>query len=141
MNLDIKGRDNLTIREAWKEGPENYLGMSIHSFPTFFMMYGPNTNLGHNSIIIMSEAQARYISECVSNLAKNNWTSLDIKKERMEEYHQSTQKRLKDMIWAQIDDSWYKSANGNIPNNYPGRTMEYIKKTKQVNFKDYNISS
>lgn len=139
MNLEIKGIDNLTIREAWKEGPKNYLGMNIHNFPNFFMMYGPNTNLGHNSIIIMSEAQARYIADCVSNLEKNNWTSLDIKKERMEQYHQSTQARLKNMIWTQIDDSWYKSANGNIPNNYPGRTMEYIKKTKQVNFKDYDI--
>lgn len=140
MNLGIKGKDELTIREAWKDGPKNYLGMTVSNFPNLFIMYGPNTNLGHNSIIIMSEAQAKYIAACVANLKKNNWKSLEIKKEIMESYHQSTQNRLKNMIWTQIEDSWYKSANGNIPNNYPGRTMEYIRKTKQVNFQDFNIN-
>jgi len=140
MNLGIIGKGGLTIREAWKDGPENYLGMTVSNFPNFYIMYGPNTNLGHNSIIVMSEAQAKYIAECVANLKKKQWKSLEIKKDVMEKYHQSTQDRLKNMIWTQIENSWYKSANGNIPNNYPGRTMEYMRKTKQVNFQDYNIT-
>jgi len=59
-------------------------------------------------------------------LQKNNWQSLEVKKTAMQNYYQQTQARLKNMIWAVIEDSWYKSANGNLPNNYPGRTMEYI---------------
>lgn len=139
LNLDIKGKAGQTIKTAWKEAPKSYLGITVNGFPNFFMMYGPNTNLGHNSIIIMSEAQANYIAQCVAGLKNNAWKSLDIKKEVLEKYHQTTQDRLKNMIWAKIKDSWYKSANGNIPNNYPGRTMEYIRKTKQVDFKNYNI--
>ncbi len=141
VNMAIKGKGGLSIKEAWKDGPKNYLGMTVHNFPNFFMMYGPNTNLGHNSIILMSEAQADYIAQCVDQLEKKDWKSLEIKKEVLETYHQTTQSRLNNMIWTRVEDSWYKSSNGNIPNNYPGRTMEYIRKTKQVNFKDYDIGA
>ena len=66
---------------------------------------------------------------------------MEVKEATINTYHQSMQERLAHMIWATIDDSWYKSANGNIPNNYPGRTMEYIRSTKKVDFSDYDISS
>ena len=140
LGLDIKGRNEVSIKDYWKEGPKNYLGITIHNFPNLFLMYGPNTNLGHNSIIIMSEAQASYIAECASTMKKNGWNSLEIKEKSLEDYHEQSQKRLGNMIWAQVDNSWYKSESGNIPNNYAGRTMEYMRATKKVNFKDYIIS-
>lgn len=137
--LDIQGKDGISIQEQWKEGPKNYLGISVNNFPNLFMMYGPNTNLGHNSIIVMSEAQANYIAQCISELEKNNWKSMEVKKDTMNAYHETTQNRLKNMIWMTVEDSWYKSANGNVPNNYPGRTWEYIRKTKRVDLSAYNI--
>ena len=139
LGLDIKGRAGVTLKEVWKEGPKNYLGITISNFPNLFMMYGPNTNLGHNSIILMSEAQANYIAQSVKALVQNQWKSIEVKEKDMNTYHQSTQKRLQEMIWAKVEDSWYKSANGNIPNNYPGRTMEYIRKTKKVDFGKYLV--
>lgn len=139
LGLDIKGRAGVTLKEVWKEGPKNYLGITISNFPNLFMMYGPNTNLGHNSIILMSEAQANYIAQSVKALVQNQWKSIEVKEKDMNTYHQSTQKRLQEMIWAKVKDSWYKSANGNIPNNYPGRTMEYIRKTKKVDFGKYLV--
>lgn len=138
--LDIKGRNGQTIKTAWKDSPANYLGISVHGFPNLFMLYGPNTNLGHNSIILMSEAQANYIAQCVAGLKANNWQSLEVKKTVMQEYYQQTQERLKNMIWAVIEDSWYKSADGNQPNNYPGRTMEYIRVTKKVDFEAFEVT-
>jgi len=137
--LDIIGKDKLSIREAWSNGPKNYLGMTVYGFPNMYLMYGPNTNLGHNSIIIMSEAQAKYISQCLSYIKNNKLTALEIRKEKFEEYYQGIQKRLDHMIWANIDKSWYKSANGDIPNNWPGRTMEYIRRTKKVAFDHYHM--
>lgn len=137
--LDIQGKNGLTIKEHWQDGPKNYLGMTVDNFPNLFIMYGPNTNLGHNSIILMSEAQATYISQCVEALEENNWTALEIKPAIINAYHETTQNRLKNMIWTTVEDSWYKSANGNVPNNYPGRTMEYIRQTKTVNFEEYEV--
>jgi len=139
LGLDITGKSGITIKEAWKNGPSNYLGMTVANFPNLFMMYGPNTNLGHNSIIVMSEAQAEYIAQCVQAVKQHKLKTMEVNAATMEAYHQSTQKRLGEMIWARVEDSWYKSANGNIPNNYPGRTMEYMRKTKLVNFDEYVI--
>jgi len=140
LGLDIRGRDELSIREAWKDGTQNYLGITISNFPNFFMMYGPNTNLGHNSIVIMSEAQASYISLCISELVKSKRNTMEVKPSVMDSYYQDIQARLQKMIWASIDKSWYKDANGDLANNYPGRTLEYIRKTKHVNFEEFYFS-
>jgi cation diffusion facilitator CzcD-associated flavoprotein CzcO len=138
-DLDIRGLKGISIREAWKEGPKNYLGITVNQFPNLFMMYGPNTNLGHNSIILMSEAQANYIAQALDFLIKNKKKSLEIKVTAQNQYHQKIQERLKNRIWNSIEKSWYKSESGNIPNNWPGRTMEYMRRTKKVNFSHYLI--
>lgn len=140
MNIDIVGRENVLLKDHWKDGPKNYLGINIDRFPNFFMMYGPNTNLGHNSIILMSEAQAGYISSCIGSMRLQKLQSIEIKKEVINEYHKKTQERLENMIWASVEDSWYRSPNGNIPNNYPGRTMEYMRRTKKVDFSEYHTT-
>lgn len=139
LGLDIQGKNGVSIQEQWKDGPINYLGMTISQFPNLFIMYGPNTNLGHNSIILMSEAQANYIAQCIQKLEKEEWKTIEVKSSVMNAYHQTTQERLKEMIWNSVEDSWYRSANGNIPNNYPGRTMEYIRVTKEVDFDAYDV--
>jgi len=100
-------------------------------------MYGPNTNLGHNSIILMIEAQAKYIVQCVEHIEKDHVPSLEVKNEVMENYYQAIQLRLKKMIWTTVEKSWYISEDGNSPNNWPGRTWEYMRKTKKANFNDF----
>jgi len=140
LGLDITGESGLTLRKAWKTGHVNYKGISVSRFPNFFMMYGPNTNLGHNSIILMIEAQAKYITQCIGRLVDDDLRSIDVKEDEMLSYHQNIQKRLRGMIWANIDNSWYKSESGDLPNNYPGRTMEYIRDTRKVDFSDYNLA-
>lgn len=138
MGLDIVGKNGISIKEFWKDGPTNYLGITVSNFPNLFMMYGPNTNLGHNSIILMIEAQANYIVQCVEAIEKNTSHSLEVTPATMKKYHDEIQKRLKEMIWTTVEKSWYISKSGNLPNNWPGRTWEYMRRTKVFNFKDYN---
>ena len=139
LGLKIHGKNGISIQKEWENSPKNYLGITVNNFPNLFMMYGPNTNLGHNSIILMSEAQADYIAQCVEGLEKNNWKSMEVKKEVLNSYYNSIQKRLKKLVWSSIQNSWYQSANGNIPNNFPGRTMEYMRITKKVDFEDFEL--
>ncbi len=90
-------------------------------------------------LIFYKKALANYISQCVSQLEKNNWKSIEVKSATVNTFHKATQERLKNMIWETVEDSWYKSANGNLPNNYPGRTMEYRRVTKKVDFDAYHV--
>ncbi len=138
MGLEVVGKKGISIKEFWKDGPINYLGMTVSNFPNLFLMYGPNTNLGHNSIILMIEAQANYIVQCLESIEKNETTSLEVKNEVMINYHDAIQVRLKKMIWLTVEKSWYISKNGNLPNNWPGRTWEYMRKTKEVDFRNFD---
>jgi len=137
--LNIIGKAGITIQAAWKGGPKNYLGMTVDGFPNMFQMYGPNTNLGHNSIIIMSEAQANYIAQCIEHINSNNVKSIEVKSKILHRYHSKIQARLKEMIWAKVEQSWYMTPSGELPNNWPGRTMEYMRRTKKVDFNDYDL--
>lgn len=139
LGLDIKGRQGTPIKTVWKEEPKNYLGMTINGFPNFFMMYGPNINLGSNSMLIMIEAQGKYIAECVTSLKKNNWKAIEVKSDVLNKYYEEIQQRLNKMLWANHENSWYKSENGIITNNWPGRTWEYIRRAKKVNYSDYHV--
>ncbi|MEO1437233.1 MAG: NAD(P)/FAD-dependent oxidoreductase, partial [Bacteroidota bacterium] len=138
LGLELIGKNGQALQDAWKNGPINYFGMTVSGFPNLYMMYGPNTNLGHNSIILMIEAQTRYIIECIEQMQRKNWKSIDTKPAAMKAYHEAIQGRLQNMVWSKIKGSWYQSANGNIPNNWPGRTMEYARVTKRVKWADFD---
>ena len=64
-SLDVTGRDGIRLSDVWKDGPEAYLGLTVSGFPNLFMLYGPNTNLGHNSITFMLERQSEYIIQAL----------------------------------------------------------------------------
>ena len=81
--LHVTGTQKTELNEAWKDGAEAYLGISMPNFPNFFMLYGPNTNLGHNSIIFMIECQATYVLDAVKTLQKKGAKSLNLKADKM----------------------------------------------------------
>lgn len=138
-DIEIKGVNGVVLAEQWQRGAEAYLGMVTHNFPNFYMMYGPNTNLGHNSILLMSEAQAKYITQCISVKEKDQLKAIEVTEEAERRFNKEMQDRLKDMAWNQLEKSWYRIDN-KITNNWPGRTMEYSRRTKRVNWKDYKLS-
>lgn len=140
LDIDVTGLNQLSLKKSWANGPLNYKGITVTGFPNLFMMYGPNTNLGHSSVLLMIEAQANYISRCVQKMKTKNWKSVNVKTNIMNDYYISIQDRLSKMIWAKTGASWYKSANGIIVNNWPGRTGEYEKITKRFDEENYEIS-
>ena len=138
MNLEVNGLGGKSIREAWANGAEAYLGITTPDFPNFFMMYGPNTNLGHNSIIIMSECQAGYITQCIQTLKNQDLIYMNLKPEVQHAYTQEMQERLARSAWVEVKNSWYKSGD-KITNNWPGRTMEYAARTRRVDHNAYEL--
>jgi len=138
--MRVQGRGGVVLNDVWEaQGAEAYLGITHTGFPNFFMMYGPNTNLGHNSIVIMIEAQTRYILSCLDALSTHKAKWLDVKSQVQQTYNDWVQDRLKDSTWAAVDRSWYKTESGKITNNWVGRTTEYRKLTKRLNPNDYTF--
>ncbi len=135
----VKGKNGVVLNDLWqKQGAEAYMGITHTGFPNFFMMYGPNTNLGHNSIIVMIEAQTRYILSCLENLKRNNAKTLDVKAPVQKDYNAWLQKRMENKVWNAVDHSWYK-IQGKVTNNWVGRTAEYRKITREMKPGDYEF--
>ncbi len=137
-DINITGRQGHILSEDWADGAEAYLGMTVHGYPNLYMIYGPNTNLGHNSIIIMHEAQAQYITSCIDK-SINEDCLIEVRKDVQRQYNNEMQQRLSMTSWSTVNDSWYQIA-GKITNNWPGRTMEYTRRTKRVRWSDYDLT-
>ena len=135
-SISLVGAGGTPLKDKWKHGAHAYLGITTNGFPNLFMMYGPNTNLGHNSIIIMSEAQARHIVQCIQGLDQRNALAMDIKPEIETAYNDELQQRLSSMIWSKVEASWYIDGK-RITNNWAGSTQEYLRRCKQVEWGNY----
>jgi len=84
--MAITGRNGTSLRERWKAGAEAYLGITVADFPNFFMLYGPNTNLGVGTIIFMLERQQRYVVKCIE-LLRDRDGSERMNRSRFDQYH------------------------------------------------------
>ncbi|MEN3382413.1 MAG: hypothetical protein V7608_2457 [Hyphomicrobiales bacterium] len=130
----VGGRD---LHQAWRNGAEAYLGMTVAGFPNFFMLYGPNTNLSHNSIIFMLESQIRYVVACLRRLRSAR--SIAVKQDVQDRFNARLQQRLRHTVWAKGCSSWYLTADGRNTTNWPGYTFEFRLKTRAPNWADYAV--
>ncbi len=135
--MEVKGLGGRSLADEWKEGAQGYLGITVPGFPNFFMIYGPNTNLGHNSILFMIECQVRYILQCIERLRKGDLAYLDLRPEVQEAYNARIQAELRRTVWAETDHSWYKDEAGRITNNWSGTTTRYWWKTRKADLDCY----
>lgn len=142
--IKITGRNGRSLGDVWKHGAQALYGITTEDMPNFGMLYGPNTNLGHNSIILMIETQSRYINGLISPVleARSNGKALAIrpKPERLSEFNDGIQKILQASTFNDPNcTSWYRNASGRITNNWSGTVVEYQKMLSTVDFNDYDL--
>jgi cation diffusion facilitator CzcD-associated flavoprotein CzcO len=130
--ITVTGRDGLDLHEVWKQrgGAEAFKGMAVPGFPNMFTLYGPNTNLGHNSIVYMLESQTDYVIEALRYAKSHGARWLDVRPEAHEEYNADVQKQLKKTVWQSGCDSWYVTDAGKNTNNWPSFTFDYRRQTR-----------
>lgn len=127
------GRGGIDLNDAWRNGPEAYLGMMSAGFPNLFMLLGPNTGLGHNSVVFMVEQQIAYALQCMRLLRKRGQTAIDVRADAQREFNRELQRRLQSTVWATGCKSWYQDANGKNVTLWPGFTFQYWKAMRKVN--------
>lgn len=138
--MTVNGVGAQQLHDQWRDGAEAYLGIAVSGFSNFFMMYGPNTNLGHNSIIFMLECQTRYIMQCLKLIFERDLFSFAVKTEAMTRYNRNTQSLLEKMAWTGSCGSWYKKRpGGRVINNWPGTTPAYFWRTLRPALKDFEM--
>jgi cation diffusion facilitator CzcD-associated flavoprotein CzcO len=138
--MRIEGPGGRVLEDVWKDGAEAYLGVAVSGFPNFFMLYGPNTNLGHNSIIFMIECQVGYVMDCIRALEERDLAYIDVRAEVMRAYNERLQAVLERTVWARTGRSWYKRADGRITNNWSGTTVAYWWRTRRADLGAYRLA-
>lgn len=136
--MRIRGLGGRELNQAWKEGAEAYKGISVNGFPNLFILYGPNTNLGHNSIIYMLESQFPYVLSCLQQL-QQGVRYLDVRAPVQQAWNQRLQHDIEHSVWEQGCNSWYKNAAGKHTNNWSGFTFSYRLHTSQPDWSDYDL--
>lgn len=137
--MRIRGRDGLDLNDAWRRGAMAYLGLTVPGFPNFFMLYGPNTNLGHNSIIYMLESQIDHVMRCINAMRKREMTRIEVDSGRYRSYNRHIQQRLAHTVWNGCK-SWYVDANGHNSTNWPGFTLTYRWLTRHSSLDAYRFT-
>lgn len=143
--MKINGADGHCLENAWAKGASAYLGITVPGLPNFGMLYGPNTNLAYNSLILQIEAQSLYINTLVSAVlsAKRQGMTLHLqpKPEVVEAYNREVQSRLARSTFADPNcTSWFKDQHGRITNNWCGSAIQYQERTNFVDWADFEIS-
>jgi cation diffusion facilitator CzcD-associated flavoprotein CzcO len=132
----ITGRGGVDIHEQWGRRPSAYRGVSVANFPNFFLLYGPNTNLGTNSIIFMLEAQIGYVAGLIraSNDLGGRPRSVDAQVER--DFVADIDRRSASSSWTTSCSSWY-TVDGVNTNNWPAGTWAYRRLLKDIDIQNY----
>jgi cation diffusion facilitator CzcD-associated flavoprotein CzcO len=135
--IRVHGRGGVALADAWRGGARAHLGISVPGFPSFFILYGPNTNLGGSSIIGMLEAQAGYVVQAVKEIAVRR-AALEVREEVFDAFDREVQERLQHSVWSGCS-SWYREPNGRITTNWPGTVAEYQGRTARFDAADYRV--
>ncbi|MGW4403119.1 flavin-containing monooxygenase [Nonomuraea sp. NPDC004702] len=136
----ITGRNGLKIQDAWQHGIETYHGITTTGFPNLFFLLGPNTGLGHNSVVFMIESQVRYVIECLRLLSRTQARALDVRKDAQDAFNRRLHARLDPLVWnAGGCRSWYLDEHGVNRTIWPGFTFEYWARTRKVRPEAYEL--
>jgi cation diffusion facilitator CzcD-associated flavoprotein CzcO len=133
----IFGKGGIDLAHVWKQGPEAYLGVAVSGFPNFFMLMGPNTGLGHNSMVFMIESQAHYIVNAIKTMKDQRITALNVKPEAQAQFIDKVQGELQQTVWNSGCKSWYVDDKGRNSLLWPGFTFAYRLKTRRFNLSKY----
>jgi len=136
----ITGVGGQTLRDAWRGGVEAYYGISVAGFPNLFLMVGPNTGLGHNSIVFMIEAQVRYVARCLRLLRRHPRSRLAVRPGVQRAFNDRLQAKLRGTVWDSGCRSWYLDAAGKNRTIWPGFTFSYWWRTRRPRLADYEVS-
>lgn len=142
-DMNITGRNGVSIHQAWRERISAFLGVTVSGFPNFFILLGPNTGLGHNSVVLMIEAQVRYVMQCLQLMRRRRSAVMEVKPAAQQRFVEELKQRLAGTVWQSGGcQSWYQDGKtGENPTIWPGSVVNYKLRTRSVAAADYEFSS
>lgn len=138
----IYGAAGASLAESWAEtGARAYLGTAVPGFPNFFMMTGPNTGIGHTSLLVMIEAQIHYIVGCLRRMQSGALGRCEVRRERFEAFNRELERKMQRTIWIQGGcNSWYLDRRRRNTTIWPDFTWKYRLRLSRFEPRDYSFA-
>lgn len=138
--IDVVGRSGARLHDTWAGVPRAYLGMAVPGFPNFFMLYGPNTNQGGNSIILILEGQAQFVAATIESMRALGASSVDVLPESMQSYMDELAGALEKTVWQGGCASYFRADGGQIVTQLPFTSRWYCDRTMRFHAEDFEIN-
>lgn len=138
-HLDIRGLGGRPLAEAWRDGPQAHLGLTVAGFPNLWLMLGPNTATGHTSTLLFIEPGVQWVVRAMGELQRRGARWIGIKPAVMAASNDALRARLGGSVWASCR-SWYRTADGRIFALWPGFTRDYVGAVRAQDFADFDMA-
>ena len=137
--IDVVGEGSATLRDQWSDGAYAYLGMTVPAFPNFFMLYGPNTNVGSNSVIFMLEAQAHYIVRALKYMRRKRKTYVAVRTETMADFIARIDEWMQGTVWLTRCSNYFRAPNGRVVTQWPRSARAFWGMTRRFRPAEYTF--
>ncbi|UQB95114.1 NAD(P)/FAD-dependent oxidoreductase [Mycobacterium intracellulare] len=137
--LDVSGEHGITLRQVWRDGAHAYLGMAMPDFPNFFMLYGPNTNVGSNSVIFILEAQARYIVRALRHLRRRRKRYVAVRASALAEFVAKIDRWMVGTVWTTQCSNYFRAPNGRVVTQWPRSARTFWGMTRRFRPADFRF--
>ena len=140
LGMEIQGLDE-DLAQYWeRQGLQAHRGSTVSGFPNLFLYLGPNTGLGHNSMVHIMESQSNYLVSYLKTLQRHPGCSLNVRSDSQYQFNQRIQKRMQRTSWTSGGcHSWYLDEHGRNTTLWPGSTLSYRKETKKLDENEYEL--
>ncbi|GAA1423268.1 flavin-containing monooxygenase [Catellatospora coxensis] len=138
MARTIRGADGRTLAEHWAGGMHAFRGVAVTGFPNLFLLLGPNTGLGHNSVVFMIECQLTYLLGALRHLDTAGVTAIEPRPDAQRAYNAALDRAMDGTVWTSGGcRSWYLDASGRNSTLWPGYTWSYWLRTRRFDAAAY----
>ena len=137
--MQVTGRGGRNLHKQWTDGASAYLGTVVPGFPNFFVLYGPNTNLGHNSIVVMIEAQVGWVVQAVRVLHRGAARWMDVRPDVAAAFDAWVQRRTRGTVFAGGCTSWYLTPDGRNTQNWPASTLTFRRRLRRLRLEEFEL--
>ncbi|ADB30859.1 cyclohexanone monooxygenase [Kribbella flavida DSM 17836] len=136
----VHGREGRSLREAWADGMEAHLGTAVAGFPNFFLLIGPNTGLGHSSMVFMIESQIAYILDALRTMDAEGLREVEVRPEVQRAFVDRVRSSMRNTVWTRGGcTSWYLDAQGRNTTLWPSFTFRFRQLTRHFDRREYRV--
>ena len=135
----VRGRGGRTLDDVWQGSPKAYLGTTVAGFPNLFLMTGPNTGLGHTSIVYMIESQIAHVMRALETMRAQGAVTAEVRPEVQERYNAEIDSKMDGTVWNSGCASWYIDATGRNSTLWPDFTWRFRRRVARFDAADYRL--